>query len=68
MKTKNEPFFFYMACLLIVIIICGFSVVSVQRPGGPLATPFFLHFHGAVFLSWFVLLAFQVRLIGAGSF
>ncbi|MEO1040653.1 MAG: hypothetical protein AAFX52_00035 [Pseudomonadota bacterium] len=68
MKQKNEPFFFYMAIVLIVIVISGFSIVAFQRPGGPLATPFFLHFHGAVFLSWFVLLACQARLIGAGSY
>ncbi|MEM7739879.1 MAG: hypothetical protein AAF225_03690 [Pseudomonadota bacterium] len=68
MTAKSEPFFFSMAVLLIVIVISGFSVVSFQRPGGPLATPFFLHFHGAVFLSWFLLLAFQARLIGARSY
>lgn len=67
MQKRQEPFFFWMAVLLIVIIISGFSLLAFQRPGGPMATPLFLHFHGAVFLGWFLLLATQARLIGVGS-
>lgn len=55
-----------MTLLLIAIVISGFSILGFSRPGGPLAVPLFLHFHGAVFLGWFVLLAYQARLPGAG--
>ncbi len=67
MEQRREPFFFYMALLLIALVLCGFTLTGFLRPGGPLAVPLFLHFHGAVFLSWFVLLAFQARLIGQGN-
>ncbi len=65
--TKREPFFFWMALALIAIVVSGVSLVAFSRPGGPMATPLFLHFHGAVFLGWFVLLAFQAWLMGAGQ-
>ncbi|MEL6239169.1 MAG: hypothetical protein AAFQ90_11340 [Pseudomonadota bacterium] len=67
MVKKGEPFFFWMALVLIAIVVSGFSLLAFSRPGGPLETPLFLHFHGAVFLGWFVLLAVQARLIGAGK-
>ena len=67
LEQRHEPFFFYMALLLIAFVLCGFTLAGFLRPGGPLAVPLFLHFHGAVFLSWFVLLAFQARLIGQGN-
>ena len=67
MREGREPFFFWMAVLLIAIVVSGFSIVGISRPGGPMATPLFLHFHGAVFLGWFVLLAAQARLMGAGA-
>jgi len=56
-----------MAVVLILLVISGFSVLGFSQPGGPLATPLFLHFHGAVFLAWFVLLALQASLIGRGN-
>ena len=67
MKNRGEPFFFYMAIILIVIVISGFSAIAMIRPEGPLAIPLILHIHGAIFLGWFVLLATQARLIGAGN-
>ena len=57
-----------MALVLIAFVVAGFSVFAFSQPGGPWATPLFLHFHGAVFLGWFILLAVQARLIGAGSY
>ncbi|MEL6485696.1 MAG: hypothetical protein AAFQ13_00940 [Pseudomonadota bacterium] len=66
MTKRGEPFFFWMALVLIAIVVSGFSILAFSRPGGPLETPLFLHFHGAVFLGWFVVLALQARLIGAG--
>ncbi|MEM6856591.1 MAG: hypothetical protein AAF559_01870 [Pseudomonadota bacterium] len=57
MSRRSEPFFFWMALVLIAIVVSGFSLLAFSRPGGPLETPLFLHFHGAVFLGWFVLLA-----------
>lgn len=65
-QPGGRPFFFGMTLVLIAIVIAGFSVAGFARPGGPLAVPLFLHFHGAVFLGWFVLLAVQARLPGAG--
>ncbi|NRA29303.1 MAG: hypothetical protein HRU11_03495 [Parvularculaceae bacterium] len=56
-----------MAIVLITIVISGFSVAAFQRPGGPLAVPLFLHLHGALFLSWFILLAVQAGLISVGA-
>ena len=67
MVKRGEPFFFWMALVLIAIVVSGFSLLAFSRPGGPLATPLFLHFHGAVFLGWFVLLAVQARLAGLGN-
>ena len=67
MAKKSEPFFLVMAIVLIVIVVSGFSVLALSRPGGVMATPLFLHMHGAVFLAWFVLLAVQASLIGRGS-
>ena len=64
---SGAPVFFWMAVLLVAIVVSGFSVLAFSRPGGPLETPVYLHFHGAVFLGWYVLLAVQARLIGAGQ-
>ena len=67
MGKKSEPFFFVMALALIAVVVSGFSIAALSRPGGVMATPLFLHLHGAVFLGWFVLLAVQAFLIGRGS-
>lgn len=67
MRNKGEPFFFYMTIGLILVVVSGFSVLAFQRPGGPLATPLYLHVHGGIFLSWFLLLAVQSRLASRGT-
>lgn len=67
MTKRGEPFFFWMTLVLIAIVVSGFSLLASTRPGGPLATPLYLHFHGAVFLGWYALLALQARLIGGGQ-
>ena len=66
MSKSGEPFFFVMALLLIAIVIAGFGGLALQRPDGPFAMPLLLHLHGTVFLSWYILLATQAGLIGAG--
>lgn len=67
MTKRSEPYFFYMALILIVLVVSGFGLTALSRPEGPLAMPLILHIHGAVFLSWFLLLATQAGLIGAGN-
>ncbi len=66
-KLGGEPYFFVMALILIAIVIGGFVTPVFLEPGGILAKPALIHFHGAVFLSWFLLFAVQARLIGAGN-
>jgi hypothetical protein len=66
-KNRGEPYFFVMALILIAIVVGGFAPPVFLAPGGVLAKPPLIHFHGAVFLSWFVLFAVQARLVGAGN-
>ena len=67
MKQRGEPFFFVMAILLIAIVVTGFATFTLKRPESPFGMPLILHVHGVVFLSWYVLLATQTRLIGVGN-
>ncbi len=62
----GEPFFFYMALVLLAVVVSGFSLAGFSKAGGPLSVPVFLHFHGAVCLGWFILLAVQARLASSG--
>lgn len=67
MRQRGEPFFFWFSAALIVIVVAGFSTAALGRPGGVLATPIHLHVHGAIVLSWYLLLACQSRLIAAAA-
>ncbi len=64
---RSKRFFFVMGLVLIAIVLAGFVPFGLMRPGGIAAVPPLLHFHGAVFLSWFVLFTVQARLVGAGN-
>jgi hypothetical protein len=63
MQNRSEPFFFWMALVLIAIVVSGFSIATAQKPGGIGSVPLYLHAHGAIFLGWYVLLAVQAGLI-----
>ena len=66
-RQRGERFFFWMGLVLTAIVIVGFTLPAINRPGGLLGIPALLHVHGAVFLAWFVLFCNQARLIGAGN-
>lgn len=67
MKKWDERFFFVMAILLIAIVFTGFGAFTLRRSESPFDMPLILHIHGVVFLSWYVLLVTQTRLISGGN-
>ncbi len=64
--SRGEPFFFVMALVLIAVVLGGFVPAAVMRLSNAESLPVLLHVHGAVFFGWYVLFAFQARLVGAG--
>ena len=68
MTKQGERYFFVMGLVLLGIVISGFSLFTTTvRPGGIGAVPWYLHVHGAIFLSWYALFIFQARLVSGGN-
>lgn len=67
MHRRAEPFFGFMAILMIVLVIGGFGTTLITKTRAVLSLPTVVHLHGAVFLSWFLLFLAQTRLINSGN-
>lgn len=65
---QHEPYFFGMALVMIVLVVLGFGSTFFKLNELVMAKPLIVHVHGVVFLSWFLLFAFQTRLIGDGNY
>ncbi len=65
----NQPrgrFYFYMALVLLAIVVGGFSKSFFLRSGDLSELPLTTHLHGVCFVLWFVLFAVQSRLVASG--
>jgi hypothetical protein len=61
---QGDGYFFWLAVLLLVLVLVGFSSVMLLQPATDIrAIPLHLHIHGGVLLSWFVWLVLQVSLV-----
>jgi len=61
---QGNGYFFWLAALLLVLVVVGFGSVVVLEPATDLRTiPLHLHIHGGVLLGWFVWLFLQVSLV-----
>lgn len=61
---QADAYFFWMAVLLMALVVVGFSSVMILDPTTQVtALPLHLHIHGAVLLSWFAWLVLQAWLI-----
>jgi hypothetical protein len=68
MTRQGEQYFFVMGLVLLGIVISGFSLFTITvRPGGIGGVPWYLHLHGAVFVSWYILFVLQARLASGGN-
>ena len=62
--AQGEGYFFWMATLLLALVVVGFGSVILLRPAAEIRSlPLHLHVHGGVLLSWFVWLVLQASLI-----
>ena len=62
--AQGEPYFFWMAVLMLGLVVVGFGSVPLLRPFAEIQElPWRVHVHGAVLLSWFVWLVLQVSLV-----
>ena len=67
LSVITTPYFFWMAVLLLGLVVAGFGSVPMLRPMEEIRElPLRVHVHGAVMLSWFVWLVVQVSLVRAG--
>jgi hypothetical protein len=68
MTRRSETYFFAMGLVLLGVVVSGFSLFTVTlRPGGIAAVPLYLHGHGAIFVSWYVLFVLQAWLASGGN-